>query len=293
MAGAVGLRDVRYGYAGRQPPRRADGRVESVFHLRSVEVHRLLALRARLRGGAGHVRADHRGARLRLEGRGRDGRAVPGVRMRLLRRLRAGLPDRDADREVGDRTRPARTFRRHHLRLLRRRLLASRRRCAASNVVRMVPCKDGKANHGHSCVKGRFAWGYATHRDRIAQADAPREDHRSVARGRAGTRRSATSPREFKRIQAQHGRDAIGGDHLVALHQRGNLPGAEAGARRLRQQQRRHLRAGLPLADRLRAEARPSAPRPARRISTRSTTPTSSWSSAPTRPTAIRCSPRA
>src|SRR5687768_18010312 len=30
-------------------------------------------------------------------------------------------------------------------------------------VVRMVPHKDGKANHGHSCVKGRFAWGYATH----------------------------------------------------------------------------------------------------------------------------------
>src|SRR5499427_3591229 len=34
-------------------------------------------------------------------------------------------------------------------------------------VVRMVPYKEGKANHGHSCVKGRFAWGYATHRDRI------------------------------------------------------------------------------------------------------------------------------
>ncbi len=33
-------------------------------------------------------------------------------------------------------------------------------------VVRMVPYKDGKANHGHSCVKGRFAWGYATHRER-------------------------------------------------------------------------------------------------------------------------------
>ena len=34
-------------------------------------------------------------------------------------------------------------------------------------VIRMVPYKDGKANHGHSCVKGRFAWGYATHKDRI------------------------------------------------------------------------------------------------------------------------------
>ena len=36
-------------------------------------------------------------------------------------------------------------------------------------VVRMVPYKDGKANHGHSCVKGRFAWGYATHKDRITK----------------------------------------------------------------------------------------------------------------------------
>ena len=34
-------------------------------------------------------------------------------------------------------------------------------------LVRMVPWKDGKANHGHSCVKGRFAWGYAMHPDRI------------------------------------------------------------------------------------------------------------------------------
>jgi formate dehydrogenase major subunit len=33
-------------------------------------------------------------------------------------------------------------------------------------VVRMVPYKDGGANEGHSCVKGRFAWGYATHKDR-------------------------------------------------------------------------------------------------------------------------------
>jgi formate dehydrogenase major subunit len=34
-------------------------------------------------------------------------------------------------------------------------------------LVRMVPYKDGKANRGHSCVKGRFAWGYAQHQDRI------------------------------------------------------------------------------------------------------------------------------
>ena len=36
-------------------------------------------------------------------------------------------------------------------------------------VIRMVPWKDGKANHGHSCVKGRFAFGYASHPDRITK----------------------------------------------------------------------------------------------------------------------------
>src|SRR4029079_16469924 len=36
----------------------------------------------------------------------------------------------------------------------------------ATRVVRMVPCKDGGANEGHACVKGRFAYGYASHRDR-------------------------------------------------------------------------------------------------------------------------------
>ncbi len=34
-------------------------------------------------------------------------------------------------------------------------------------LVRMVPYKHGKANRGHSCVKGRFAYGYASHKDRI------------------------------------------------------------------------------------------------------------------------------
>ena len=99
MAGAVGLREVRYGYDGDEPSQPGQGRVQSLFHLRPVEMHRLLALRARLRGGAGHLRADHRGPRLRLRRVARHGRAVPRLRMRLLRRLRAGLPDRDADRE--------------------------------------------------------------------------------------------------------------------------------------------------------------------------------------------------
>src|ERR1700676_5171301 len=79
-----------------------------------------------------------------------------------------------------------------------------------SEVVRMVPYKDGKANHGHSCVKGRFAWGYATHKDRITKpmirekiTDPWREVTWEEAIGRAAS--------EFKRIQAKYGRDSIGG----------------------------------------------------------------------------------
>ena len=64
MAGAVGLREVRYGYDGKQPPQSGHRRFQSLFHLRAFEMHRLLALRAGLRGGARHLRADHRRARL-------------------------------------------------------------------------------------------------------------------------------------------------------------------------------------------------------------------------------------
>ncbi|MDZ4255788.1 MAG: formate dehydrogenase subunit alpha [Sulfuritalea sp.] len=78
-----------------------------------------------------------------------------------------------------------------------------------SEVVRMVPWKDGRANEGHACVKGRFAWGYATHPDRItkpmirAQISDP---WREVSWDEA----LAHTAREFRRIQDQHGRNAIG-----------------------------------------------------------------------------------
>ena len=102
MAGAVGLREVRYGYDGANHLAIAEqGRVQSVFHLRSGQMHRLLALRARLRGGAGHLRPDHRRPRLRLASCRPAWTRLPRIRMRLVRRLRPGLPDRLADREDG------------------------------------------------------------------------------------------------------------------------------------------------------------------------------------------------
>ena len=76
-------------------------------------------------------------------------------------------------------------------------------------LVRMVPFKDGHANHGHSCVKGRFAWGYATHRDRITQPmlrAAITDPWREVSWDEA----IAHVATEFRRIQGAYGRDAIG-----------------------------------------------------------------------------------
>lgn len=79
-----------------------------------------------------------------------------------------------------------------------------------NEVVRMVPHKDGAANEGHACVKGRFAWGYATHKDRILKpmirakiTDPWREVSWEEAIGYAAS--------QFKRIQAEHGTDSIGG----------------------------------------------------------------------------------
>jgi formate dehydrogenase major subunit len=77
-------------------------------------------------------------------------------------------------------------------------------------VVRMTPNKDGGANHGHSCVKGRFAWGYATHQDRITTPMIRKSIHdewQQVGWDEA----IAYAANEIKRIQAKYGKDAVGG----------------------------------------------------------------------------------
>jgi formate dehydrogenase major subunit len=78
-----------------------------------------------------------------------------------------------------------------------------------NEVVRMVPANSGRANEGHACVKGRFAWGYATHPDRIT---------RPMVRARTGDpwrevsweEALAHTASEFRRIQQKYGRNSIG-----------------------------------------------------------------------------------
>ncbi len=79
-----------------------------------------------------------------------------------------------------------------------------------SELIRMVPNKDGHANHGHSCVKGRFAFGYATHPDRIT-TPMIREKISDPWRKVSWEEAVAHAAGEFKRIQAKHGRGAVGG----------------------------------------------------------------------------------
>jgi formate dehydrogenase major subunit len=77
-------------------------------------------------------------------------------------------------------------------------------------VVRMVPFKDGGANEGHSCVKGRFAWGYATHKDRQL-SPMVRESFNDAWREVSWDEAISFTARRFKEIQAEHGVLAIGG----------------------------------------------------------------------------------
>ena len=76
-------------------------------------------------------------------------------------------------------------------------------------LVRMVPWKDGKANRGHSCVKGRFAWGYANHADRILNPmirDSVDQPWREVSWDEAIT----FAADRMRRLQEKYGRKSIG-----------------------------------------------------------------------------------
>ncbi len=76
-------------------------------------------------------------------------------------------------------------------------------------LIRMVPNKDGGANHGHSCVKGRFAWGYATHQDRVTSPMIRKSIHdpwQVVSMDEAINYAAS----EIQRIQAKYGTESAG-----------------------------------------------------------------------------------
>jgi len=209
MAGAVGLREVRYGFEGENHLKDKKDQSNPYFTYdpsKCIVCSRCVRACDEVQGTFA----------LTIMGRGFDSRVSAGmaepflaVGMRLLRRLRAGLPDRDSDREIRLRHRHAGAFGCHTCAYCGVGC-AFKAEMRGDELVRMVPYKDGKANRGHSCVKGRFAFGYATHKDRIlkpmirASIEEPwREVSWEEAIGHAAS--------EFKRIQAKYGRASVGG----------------------------------------------------------------------------------
>ena len=212
MAGVVGLREVRYGYDGANHLQ-AIKKDESnpYFTYDPAKCIVCNPLRARLRGDAGHVRADDRRA------------AASNRAWRRARTSRSWNPSACRAAPASQACPTAHAAWRNRDHRSARPSTASITTCAycgvgcsfkaemkGNEVVRMVPNKDGQANHGHACVKGRFAWGYATHKDRITKpmirakiTDPWREVSWDEAIDYAA--------REFKRIQAKYGRDSIGG----------------------------------------------------------------------------------
>jgi len=76
-------------------------------------------------------------------------------------------------------------------------------------LVRMVPYKHGKANRGHSCVKGRFAYGYASHKDRILSPmirDSINDPWKEVSWSEA----MEFAAGRMKGIIEKHGRHSVG-----------------------------------------------------------------------------------
>ncbi len=77
-------------------------------------------------------------------------------------------------------------------------------------IVRMTPWKNGGANEGHSCVKGRFAFGYATHKDRVT-TPMVREKTTDPWRPVSWDEAIAYAAERFMAIRDKHGRGSIGG----------------------------------------------------------------------------------
>ena len=194
MAEELDVTETRYGLKGANHQGLPKDTSNPYFTFDPDDVHRLLAMRARMRRDAGHVCADDPGSRIRIEGLGESERTVPRLGVRLVRRLRRGVPDGGPDRKFADQAWPAGSGGHDDLRVLRRRLLVRRRSQRRSGRPHGAQSERPRqprplVRQGAICVRLRDAPG--PHHD----ADDSRVDQRSVAAGRRGTRRSATPPR--------------------------------------------------------------------------------------------------
>jgi formate dehydrogenase major subunit len=209
MAGAVGLREVRYGYAGENHLDAKKDKSNPYFTFdpskcivcsRCVraceEVQGTFALTIQGRGFESKVSPSQNQPFLDSEcvSCGACVQACPTATLRENTVIEAGTPEHYvvttcAYCGVG---------------------CSFRAEMKGEEVVRMMPNKDGHANHGHSCVKGRFAFGYATHKDRIKKPmirETIHEPWREVSWNEA----FEFTAKKLKAIQAKYGKGAIGG----------------------------------------------------------------------------------
>ena len=210
MAGAVGLRDVRYGYDGENHTRQEKDESNPYFTFdpsKCIVCSRCVRACEEVQGTFA----------LTIQGRGFESKVSPGTSLDNF------LSSECVSCGACVQACPTATLSEKSLIEIGQPEHSVVTTCAYCGVgcsfkaemrgeelVRMVPWKDGKANRGHSCVKGRFAWGYTHHRDRIVKPmiresiDQPwREVSWDEAIGRVAS--------EFRRLQEKHGRLAIGG----------------------------------------------------------------------------------
>ncbi|BAQ16826.1 formate dehydrogenase subunit alpha [Methyloceanibacter caenitepidi] len=209
MAGAVGLRDVRYGYDGKKHPNPGIDDSNPYFTYEPAkcivcsrcvraceEVQGTFALTIANRGFKSVVSPSMEESFLDSEcvSCGACVQACPTATLNEKSVIDIGTPDTAtvttcAYCGVG---------------------CSFRAEMRGDELVRMIPQKEGKANRGHSCVKGRFAYGYAHHKDRITKPMI-REKITDPWREVSWEEAIQYTASEFKRIQAKYGKSSVGG----------------------------------------------------------------------------------
>ncbi len=208
MAGAVGLRDVRYGYAGENHLGQEKDESNPYFAFdpsKCIVCNRCVRACDEVQGTLA----------LTIQGRGFDSKVAPG-------------PGSFLDSECVScgacvQACPTATLSEKSLITLGQPRRVVETTCAycgvgcsfraelqGETVVLMVPSKAGGANEGHSCVKGRFAWGYATHAERVT-TPLVRERITDPWRAVGWEEAIAHAAAGFKAVQGRHGQGAIGG----------------------------------------------------------------------------------
>ncbi len=207
MAGAVGLREVRYGQEGANHLQAAKDTSNPYFTFdpaRCIVCSRCVRACEEIQGTFA----------LTIEARGFDSRVAPGIESFLDSEcvscgacVQACPTASLMENTVIERGLPEHT------------VVTTCAYCGVGcsfnaemrgeEVIRMVPNKDGGANHGHSCVKGRFAWGYATHKERITTPMIRKsiQDPWQQVSWEEAINYAAS---EITRIKNQHGTDTIG-----------------------------------------------------------------------------------